>query len=75
MQELERIHREVKPLNVLLVLDAMTGQEAVEVARSFQERVAFDGLLMTKLDGDARGGSALSVKHVTGRPIKLVSVG
>ena len=62
-------------LNVLLVLDAMTGQEAVDVARAFQERIAFDGLVMTKLDGDARGGAALSVKHVTGRPIKLVSVG
>ena len=62
-------------MNVLLVLDAMTGQEAVDVARGFQERIAFDGLVMTKLDGDARGGAALSVKHVTGRPIKLVSVG
>jgi len=75
MEELERIHREVKPMNVLLVLDAMTGQEAVNVAQAFQERVAFDGLVMTKLDGDARGGAALSVKHVNGRPIKLVSVG
>ena len=75
MGELERIHREVKPLNVLLVLDAMTGQDAVDVATAFQERIAFDGLVLTKLDGDARGGAALSVKHVTGRPIKLVSVG
>jgi signal recognition particle subunit SRP54 len=64
-----------KPLNVLLVLDAMTGQEAVNVAQAFQERVAFDGVVMTKLDGDARGGAALSVKAVTGRPIKFVSVG
>ena len=75
MEELERIHREVKPLNVLLVLDAMTGQEAVNVAEAFQQRVAFDGALMTKLDGDARGGAALSVRAVTGKPIKLVSVG
>jgi signal recognition particle subunit SRP54 len=75
MDELARVRDAVKPLNVLLVLDAMTGQEAVEVARAFQERVAFDGLVLTKLDGDARGGAALSVKHVTGRPIKLVSVG
>jgi signal recognition particle subunit SRP54 len=75
MSELERIHREVKPLNVLLVLDAMTGQDAVRVAEAFAERVAFDGVLMTKLDGDARGGAALSVKAVTGKPIKLVSVG
>ena len=75
MDELARVRDATKPLNVLLVLDAMTGQEAVNVARAFQERVAFDGLVMTKLDGDARGGAALSVKAVTGRPIKLVSVG
>jgi signal recognition particle subunit SRP54 len=75
MDELERVRAEAKPANVLLVLDAMTGQEAVNVALAFQERVAFDGVLMTKLDGDARGGAALSVKAVTGRPIKLISVG
>jgi signal recognition particle subunit SRP54 len=75
MAELERIHRQVRPLNVLLVLDAMTGQEAVAVAEAFQERVDFDGVVLTKLDGDARGGAALSVKAVTGKPIKLVSVG
>jgi signal recognition particle subunit SRP54 len=75
MDELARIGREVKPTNVLLVLDAMTGQEAVNVAQAFQERVAFDGIVLTKLDGDARGGAALSVRAVTGRPIKLASVG
>jgi signal recognition particle subunit SRP54 len=75
MEELARISREVKPTNVLLVLDAMTGQEAVNVAEAFQERVAFDGIVLTKLDGDARGGAALSVRAVTGRPIKLASVG
>src|SRR3989442_5742489 len=75
MAELEQIHRTVKPTNVLLVLDAMTGQQAVDVAQAFQERVAFDGVLMTKLDGDARGGAALSVKAVTGKPIMLISVG
>jgi signal recognition particle subunit SRP54 len=75
MQELERVRDEAKPANVLLVLDAMTGQEAVNVALAFQERVAFDGVVLTKLDGDARGGAALSVKAVTGRPIKLISVG
>ena len=75
MEELARIGREVKPTNVLLVLDAMTGQEAVNVAEAFQERVAFDGIVLTKLDGDARGGAALSVRAVTGRPIKLASVG
>ncbi len=75
MDELAAVRREAKPTNVLLVLDAMTGQEAVNVAKAFQERIDFDGVLMTKLDGDARGGAALSVKHVTGRPIKLASVG
>jgi len=75
MQELERVRDEAKPANVLLVVDAMTGQEAVNVALAFQERIAFDGVVITKLDGDARGGAALSVKAVTGRPIKLISVG
>jgi signal recognition particle subunit SRP54 len=75
MDELASVRREAKPTNVLLVLDAMTGQEAVNVARAFQERIDFDGVLMTKLDGDARGGAALSVKAVTDRPIKLASVG
>ena len=75
MDELVHVRDAVKPMNVLLVLDAMTGQEAVDVARAFQARIAFDGLVLTKLDGDARGGAALSVKHVTGRPIKFVSVG
>jgi signal recognition particle subunit SRP54 len=75
MEELAALRKEAKPTNVLLVLDAMTGQEAVNVATAFQERVAFDGVVLTKLDGDARGGAALSVKAVTGKPIKLVSVG
>ena len=75
MAELCRIRDAVKPTNVLLVLDAMTGQEAVSVAEAFQERVAFDGVVLTKLDGDARGGAALSVKAVTGKPVKLASVG
>ncbi len=75
MDELGRIAAAIRPLNVLLVLDAMTGQEAVNVAEAFQERVAFDGIVLTKLDGDARGGAALSVRAVTGRPIKLASTG
>ena len=75
MDELQRVREETKPLDVLLVLDAMTGQEAVNVALAFQERIAFDGVVLTKLDGDARGGAALSVKAVTGRPVKLASVG
>jgi signal recognition particle subunit SRP54 len=75
MDELERVRDATKPLNVLLVLDAMTGQEAVNVALAFQERIAFDGVVLTKLDGDARGGAALSVRAVTGAPVKLASVG
>jgi signal recognition particle subunit SRP54 len=75
MEELAAVGKAARPTNVLLVLDAMTGQEAVSVAQSFQERVAFDGVVLTKLDGDARGGAALSVKAVTGKPIKLASVG
>ncbi len=75
MDELARVRDAVKPLNVLLVLDAMTGQEAVNVAEAFQERIAFDGAVLTKLDGDARGGAALSIKALTGRPIKFASVG
>src|SRR3989442_8260409 len=75
MEELAAVRKEARPTNVLLVLDAMTGQEAVAVAQAFQERVDFDGVVLTKLDGDARGGAALSVKAVTGKPIKLVSVG
>jgi signal recognition particle subunit SRP54 len=75
MDELQQIRDATKPLNILLVLDAMTGQEAVNVALVFQERVAFDGVVLTKLDGDARGGAALSVRAVTGTPVKLASVG
>ena len=75
MAELALVRDAVKPLNVLLVLDAMTGQEAVNVAESFQQRIAFDGVLLTKLDGDARGGAALSVKAITGKPVKFASVG
>jgi signal recognition particle subunit SRP54 len=75
MTELEHVRDATKPTNVLLVLDAMTGQEAVNVALAFQERIAIDGVVLTKLDGDARGGAALSVRAVTGRPVKLASVG
>jgi signal recognition particle subunit SRP54 len=75
MAELAAVRDATRPTNVLLVLDAMTGQDAVRVAEAFAERVAFDGIVLTKLDGDARGGAALSVKAVTGKPVKLVSVG
>jgi len=75
MAELEQVRAEASPENVLLVLDAMTGQEAVNVAQAFDERIAFDGVILTKLDGDARGGAALSVRAVTGKPIAFVATG
>ncbi len=75
MAELARIRKRTKPHNVLLVVDAMTGQDAVGVAESFSETAEFDGVVMTKLDGDARGGAALSVKAVTGKPIMFASTG
>ena len=75
MDELARIKQAVRAHNVLLVLDSMTGQEAVSVAQRFDEVVNFDGVVLTKLDGDARGGAALSVKSVTGKPIKLIALG
>jgi signal recognition particle subunit SRP54 len=75
MEELRRIRAAVKPHSVLLVVDAMTGQDAVNVAEQFAEVVNFDGVVMSKLDGDARGGAALSVKAVTGKPILFASTG
>ncbi|CAN5147424.1 signal recognition particle protein [soil metagenome] len=75
MEEIKRVRQGVKPHSVLLVLDVVTGQNAVEVAQSFQEYADFDGMVLTKLDGDARGGAALSVVSVTGRPIKFASEG
>ncbi len=75
MDELARVQAAVKPTATLLVLDAMTGQEAVNVATAFHERIAFDGVVLTKLDGDARGGAALSVRAVTGKPIAFISTG
>lgn len=75
MGELERIAKEIRPKETLLVLDAMAGQEAVNVAQQFDERLELSGFIMTKLDGDARGGGALSVKAVVGQPIKYVGMG
>jgi signal recognition particle subunit SRP54 len=75
MQELEEIKRVARPQEVLLVADAMTGQEAVNVARGFHERVGVTGLILTKVDGDARGGAAISMREVTGVPIKYLAVG
>lgn len=75
MQEAVDIKSAVKPEQILMVVDAMTGQDIVNVVREFAERVDFDGVIMSKLDGDARGGGALSVREVTGKPIKFVSMG
>lgn len=75
MDELKQIHETVKPDEVLLVVDAMTGQDAVNVAESFNQQLALTGVVLTKLDGDTRGGAALSVKAVTGCPIKFATLG
>jgi signal recognition particle subunit SRP54 len=75
MEELVRIKGKTPPAETLLVVDAMTGQDAVNVAQAFQEKVGFDGIILTKLDGDARGGAALSIRAVTGKPVKFASVG
>src|SRR3954451_20987989 len=75
MDELARIRKRTKPHDVLLVVDAMTGQDAVNVAQRFAEVANFDGVILSKLDGDARGGAALSVKAVTGKPILYASTG
>lgn len=75
MSELEHIRDTVRPHDVLLTIDAMTGQDAVEVAKQFHEKLAITGVIVTKLDGDTRGGAALSVKSVTGQPIKFVTTG
>jgi len=75
MNELENIKIEVKPQEILLVIDAMTGQDSVTVAESFNSKLGVDGIIITKLDGDTRGGAALSVRAVTGKPIKYVGMG
>ncbi len=75
MDELVRLKKEIKPHEIMLVIDSATGQEAVNVASSFDEKVGIDSISLTKLDSDTRGGAALSVKKITGKPIKLASVG
>ena len=75
MQELRNIKSSIKPHEILLVVDSMTGQDAVNVAQSFNENLGIDGVVLTKLDGDTRGGAALSVKKITGRPIKFAATG
>ncbi len=75
MQEIERIKKAVNPTETLFVVDAMTGQDAVNTAKTFNERIQFDGVILTKMDGDARGGAALSIKSIVNKPIKFVGTG
>ena len=75
MNELKNIKEAVNPTDILLVVDAMTGQEAVNVAKSFDDLLDITGVILTKLDGDTRGGAALSVKAITGKPIKFAGTG
>ncbi|MBQ6073846.1 MAG: signal recognition particle protein [Bacteroidales bacterium] len=75
MDEISALHSAVKPTETLFVVDAMTGQDAVETAKAFNDRLDFDGVVLTKMDGDTRGGAALSIKAVVGKPIKFVSSG
>jgi len=75
MDEISALHKAVQPTETLFVVDAMTGQDAVETAKAFNDRLDFDGVVLTKMDGDTRGGAALSIKAVTGKPIKFVSSG
>ena len=75
MKELKNIKLEIQPHEILLVADAMTGQEAVNIAQSFDSSLGIDGVILTKMDGDARGGAALSIREITGKPIKFIGVG
>ncbi len=75
MEELSLIKARVNPKEILLVADAMTGQDAVNMSKSFNEQIGIDGIILTKMDGDARGGAALSIRHVTGKPIKFIGIG
>ena len=75
MRELKKVDDVVKPDERLLIVDAMIGQEAVAIAEAFDRQIGLDGFIMTKLDGDARGGAALSIRRMTGKPIKMVGTG
>ena len=75
MQEIQELHKAVKPVETLFVVDAMTGQDAANTAKAFNETLPLTGVILTKADGDARGGAALSVKHITGKPIKFLGMG
>jgi len=75
MTELKKIKENVSPKEIILVVDAMTGQDAVNIAKNFEEQIGIDGIILTKMDGDARGGAALSIRSITGKPIKFIGVG
>ena len=75
MEEIATLHKSVSPTETLFVVDAMTGQDAVESAKAFNQAIDYDGVVLTKMDGDTRGGAALSIKYATGKPIKFVSAG
>ena len=75
MQEIQGLEQQLKPIETLFVVDAMTGQDAANTAKAFHEKLALTGVILTKVDGDARGGAALSVRHITGQPIKFLGVG
>lgn len=75
MAEIQHLHQSVKPIETLFVVDAMTGQDAANTARAFSEALPLTGVILTKADGDARGGAALSVRHITGKPIKFIGIG
>jgi len=75
MDEIKQIHAAIKPVETLFVVDAMTGQDAANTAKAFNETLALTGVILTKVDGDARGGAALSIRHITGKPIKFMGVG
>lgn len=75
MEEIQAIHRTINPIETLFIVDAMTGQDAADTAKSFNETVPLTGIILTKIDGDARGGAALSIRHITGKPIKFLGIG
>ena len=75
MTELKNIKTHITPKEIILVVDAMTGQDAVTIARNFEEQIGIDGIILTKMDGDARGGAALSIRSITGKPIKFIGIG
>src|SRR5436190_18459333 len=75
MAEIKRLHSAIQPIETLFVVDSMTGQDAANTARVFNEALPLTGVILTKTDGDARGGAALSIRHITGKPIKFMGAG